>query len=503
MDLLKWIGYLCAGVFMMLSTAQASQLPNVVIILADDMGYGDPGCYNPGSKISTPNIDKLAKEGMRFTDAHTPSAVCTPTRYGLLTGRYAWRSRLKSGVLGPYNSPLIEANRQTLASILKEKGYTTACIGKWHLGMQWSLKNPEDKLPAFWTKFDKSKVDLSKPITGGPLTAGFASYFGTDVPNFPPYCFIEDDHVFGPLPTKPKPANVYGNPGLMQDGWDLHNILPGLRDRAVRFVEKQGKDSDTPFFLYMPLTSPHRPIVPNKSWAGKSMAGDYGDFIAETDGVIGDVIGALDRANLADDTLIIMTSDNGSCGPAGDPHIRGKDWNRNMTVTTMFGHKPNAPWRGMKADAFEGGHRVPFIVRWPDKIQAGTVNNQTIGLVDVFKTISEIIGHKVPADAGEDSVNLLPTLMDPTKSVRKDLIHHSSAGKFAIRQDDWKLILGQGSGGWTHVEITKDTPPGQLYNLAEDPDEQVNLYTQHPEIVQRLTAVLDRYKKTGRSVPIE
>lgn len=479
-------------------------LPNVVIILADDMGYGDLNCQNPDSRIPTPNLDKLAKQGMRFTDAHTPSAVCTPTRYGLLTGRYAWRTRLKKSVLGPYSSPLIEKNRQTLATVLKSKGYTAACIGKWHLGMQWGTKNPQDRLPPLWdNKFDQSKIDLSKPITGGPLSAGFDSYFGTDVPNFPPYCYIEDDHVLGPIPKEPKPNNMYGKPGHMQDGWDLHRILPGLRDRAASYIKKRAETPDTPFFLYMPLTSPHRPIVPNKEWAGRSKAGDYGDFIAETDGVIGDVMKALDQAGLTKNTLFIMTSDNGSCGPAGDPHLRGKDWHSNMSVTTMFGHKPNAPWRGMKADTFEGGHRIPFIVRWPGKVAPDSINDQTICLVDMMRTVSSIVGHKLSTDAAEDSVDILPTLIDPGKQVRSDLIHHSSRGMFAIRQGDWKLILGKGSGGWTRVRTSKKDPPGQLYNLAEDPKEDNNLYTEHPEIVQRLTALLNQYRETGRSTSIQ
>ena len=278
--------------------------------------------------------------------------------------------------------------------------------------MQWGTVDPNDKIPSLWTRgFDQSKIDLNKPITAGPLTAGFDSYFGTDVPNFPPYCFIEDNRILGAIPTKPKPKSVYGNPGRMQDGWDLHRILPSLRDRAVSYIEKRGKTPETPFFLYMPLTSPHRPIVPNKNWAGKSKAGDYGDFIAESDGVIGDVMKALDRTGLTKNTLVIMTSDNGSCGPAGDPHIRGQDWHRNMSVTTKFGHSPNAPWRGMKADAFEGGHRVPFIVRWPlARFVAGSVNDQTICLVDIMRTVSSIVGHELPVDAAEDSAKHLAIL---------------------------------------------------------------------------------------------
>ncbi|NWK56654.1 arylsulfatase [Verrucomicrobiaceae bacterium N1E253] len=470
--------------------SQAHPMPNIVIILADDMGYGDLNCQNPGSKIPTPHLDRLATQGMRFIDAHSPSAVCTPTRYALLTGRYAWRSRMKKGVLGPYCSPLIEANRPTIGKILKRKGYTTACIGKWHLGMQWGMKDTNIKLPPLWNhswnrKF-QSKVDLSKRISEGPLTAGFDYYFGVDVPNFPPYCFIENDSVLGPLPTKQKPANMYGNPGRMQNGWDLHKILPGLRDRAVKFIQEQAEASHSPFFLYMPLTSPHRPIVPTKEWAGKSQAGDYGDFIVQTDAIIGDVLQALDDNKLSKNTLVIVTSDNGSCGPAGDPHIRGKDWHTNLSVSKKFDHHPNAPWRGMKADAFEGGHRVPFILRWPGHIKANSVNPQLVCHVDLMRTIAKLVNAPLAAGSAEDSVDLFPCWQQPDKAVRESLIHHSSNGTFAIRYKEWKLIQSKGSGGWSKVAISKNTPPGQLYNLSKDPEEKNNLYLKHPEIVQQL-----------------
>lgn len=480
-----------------------SPKPNIVFILADDLGYGDPQCYRAESKIPTPNIDRLASQGMRLTDAHTPAAVCSPTRYALLSGRYAWRSRLKSGVLGPYSAPLIEPDRLTLAKMLKARGYATACIGKWHLGMQWATKSPDVKLPPLWDRgFDRSQIDLAGRITAGPLTAGFDSYFGTAVPNFPPYCFIENDHVLGKIPDRPKPNDVYGNPGLMQEGWDLHRILPSLKERAVQFIEEQAK-TDRPFFLYMPLTAPHTPIVPNRPFLGRSRAGDYGDLVAEVDGVVGSVMGALKRSGTADNTLLIFTSDNGSPARAGDPHIRGKDWAATGAVSRMFGHNPNAPLRGMKADIFEGGHRVPLVVRWPGEVAAGSTNRQIVCLVDWMATIAGIVGHKLPDGAAEDSYDLGPTLRDPSRAVRRDVVHHSAGGMFAIRQGDWKLIAGRGSGGWTRVKAAKEDPPGQLYHLADDPQEQDNLYNQRPEIVRRLTERLQRYRQRGRSRPME
>jgi len=490
--------------------AQTPCRPNLVFILADDLGYGDPQCYRADSKIPTPNIDRLAGEGMRFTDAHTPTAVCTPTRYALLTGRYAWRTRLKRGVLGPYSGPLIEPERLTLPGMLKLHDYTTACIGKWHLGMQWGTVDPSTRLPPLWDpKFDQSKIDLSLPILAGPLTVGFDSYFGTAVPNFPPYCFIENDRVLGKIPDRPKPDNMHGNPGLMQEGWDLHRILPGLKKRAVQFIQQQAH-SDKPFLLYLPLTAPHTPIVPNQEYAGKSAAGDYGDLVAEVDGIVGAVTEALKGNGMTENTLVIFTSDNGSPARAGDQHLRDKQWAQAGAVERMFDHYPNAPWRGMKADIFEGGHRVPLIVRWPGGVQAGvqsgvqpgTTNRQLVCLVDWLATVAAIVGHDLPDMAAEDSCNLLPTLRDSAVVVRNDLIHHSGGGMLALRQGDWKLIASKGSGGWTRVKANSNDPAGQLYNLADDPKEKNNRYDQEPEIVTRMTALLHKYQAEGRSRPV-
>lgn len=470
--------------------------PNIVLILADDLGWGDVACYDAASKIPTPHIDRLASEGMRFTDAHSPSAVCTPTRYGILTGRYAWRTRMKSQVLGPYNAPLIEPGRVTLAGLLSEAGYATACIGKWHLGMRWAT-HEGGVLPLYWDlQYDQTQIDLAGPITEGPLTVGFDSYFGTDVPNFPPYCYVENDRVLGAVPDRPKPEEVYGRPGLIQEGWDLHDILPELRDRAVGYIETHAeREPERPFFLYLPLTAPHTPIVPNEEFAGMSGAGDYGDLVCEVDALVGAVLAAVDRAGIAGETIVIFTSDNGSPGRAGDPHLRSPEWAQVSAVERLFGHRPSGPWRGTKADIFEGGHRVPLIVRWPGRVPAGSVNGHLAGTIDLMATLAEAAGVGLPEGAAPDAQSMLAMLRDPATSVRETLVMHSSGGRFAIRQGDWKLIEAKGSGGWTRVEVADDAPDGQLYNLAADPAETQNLYDAESERVSEMRAMLDEVRR--------
>lgn len=483
--------------------------PNIVFILADDLGHGDPRCYNERSRIPTPSIDRLARQGMRFTDAHSPSSVCTPTRYALLTGRYAWRSRLKRGVLWTYGMPLIEPGRLTVAELLRRHGYTTGCIGKWHLGMAWARRDGKNT-PANANRLDDAVIDLSRPIRAGPLTAGFDHYFGTDVPNFPPYCFIENDRIVGPEPTRPKPENVFGSPGRMQAGWKLEAILPALTERAVEFIKRHSaSEPRRPFFLYFPLTAPHTPIVPAAPYRGKSQAGDYGDLVHQVDATVGAVMAALDGAGVADETLLIFTSDNGSPARAGDPHIRNREWAATGAVIRMFGHEPNRPWRGMKSDAWEGGHRVPFIVRWPGRVKPGTVNDSLISHVDFLATVAAALEVSLPPGSAEDSYNQLPTLTGTAagRPIRQDLIHHSGNGLFAIRQGRWKLITGRGSGGFTRParippeKLKPGEPRGQLYDLRDDRGEKKNLHGERPEVVRRLTELLDHQRKKGRSRP--
>ncbi|HUZ48034.1 MAG TPA: arylsulfatase [Terriglobia bacterium] len=462
--------------------------PNIIFILADDMGYGDPQCLNPKSKIPTPNMDRLASEGMLFTDAHSPTAVCTPTRYGILTGRYCWRSRLKKWVLLPWDKRLIEPGRLTVASLLKEHGYQTACIGKWHLGVDYQ-------------KDDKGNWDFAKPILDGPNTVGFDYYFGmTGSANYPPYCFVENDHTVG-IPSIPIPAWMYGTPGPMLPGWSQEEVLPTLTKKAVQYINEQAEHpSERPFFLYFPLTAPHTPIVPSRAFQGSTKAGPYGDFVAEVDWAIGEVLKTLDQRHLTDNTLVIVTSDNGSPG-------RASSWAPPYTEVHAYGHNPSGPWRGVKADVWDGGHRIPFMARWPRKIHAGSVCNDTICLTDFMATCADIVGARLPENAGEDSYDLMPLLAGKVlgKPLREATVHHSGDGIFAVRQKPWKVVFGRGSGGFTQpmrVVPGPNEPKGQLYNLAVDPQEKQNVWDQHPEVVKRLRELLEKYERDGRSAPI-
>ncbi|KPL11774.1 hypothetical protein AMJ85_03080 [candidate division BRC1 bacterium SM23_51] len=454
--------------------------PNIVYILADDMGYGDLACQNPQTKIPTPNLDRLAARGIRFTDAHSPSAVCTPTRYGILTGRYCWRSRLKRGVLSPWGRTLIEEGRLTVPTMLKTHGYHTACIqGSYGHG-----------------------IDFSKPVASGPTTRGFDYYFGTSVPNYPPYCFMENDRTVG-IPDRPKPESMFGHKGPMVEGWKLERILPELARKAVAYIDNAGKgEPPTPFFLYFPLTAPHTPIEPAARFRGKSKAGPYGDFVHQVDWTVGQIMDAVKRNGFEENILIVFTSDNGSpardglCGSTGP-----------VGSVLKFGHDPNRPWRGRKGDAWDGGHREPFVARWPGRIAPGTISDEPICQVDLMATCAAILGAKLPENAGEDSYNILPALegRKMSKPIREAIVHHSADGLFAVRQGKWKLILGLGSGsGFSkprRVEPKPGGPRGQLYDLHADPGESKNLWLEQQDVVERLTALLEKYRKEGRSAP--
>lgn len=484
-------------------------LPNIVVILADDLGYGDLACLNPESKIQTPRLDAMAEAGIRFTDAHSPSAVCSPTRYGLLTGTYAWRSRLKTSVLWPWDEPLIEPGTQTLPGMLKDAGYNTACIGKWHLGWTWATTDSSsinDVLPlGQWDKDIRAtwsdKIDFTKPVAAGPTTRGFQYYFGDDVPNFPPYCYFENDRLLG-VPDRPKPDAMFGSPGPMVEGWDLVAVMPTLTEKAVAYIKAApgeapfNKEAGKPFFLYLPLTAPHAPVAPAPEFIGKSAAHRYGDFVAEVDWTAGRVLDALAETGVLENTLVIFTSDNGS--PAGD----GEGMRPTPRTVLKYGHNPSYIYRGIKADIWDGGHRVPFIAQWPGHVPAGAVSHETLCLTDVMATVAALTGATLAKDAARDSYNLLPVLegANTFAPTREATVHHSINGMFAIRQGPWKFIDGQGSGGWTKG-IEENAPPGQLYNLASDPGETKNLFAEHPEIVERLAVLLERYKTEGRSVP--
>lgn len=481
---------------------EGAERPNIVFILADDLGYGDVGVYNAKTRIPTPNLDRLAGEGMRFTDAHAPSAVCTPTRYALLTGRYAWRSRLSRGVLPPWGAPLIEAGRPTVGSLLREQGYRTACIGKWHLGWEWPTT---DGRPAASGTNRLSNVDFSRPIADGPLTRGFDYYFGVDLPNYPPYCYIENDRTVG-RPSVPN-TPVFNRPGPMLPWWDWVNILPDVTRSAVRYIEDAVREEERrPFFLYFALTSPHFPVVPAPEFRGRSGAGEYGDFVHQTDWTVGQVLEALERTGVAGNTLVVFTSDNGpevgEIRPGAYPRARES------------GHYSFGDWRGAKRDAWEGGHRVPFIVRWPGRIPAGRVRGETISHVDFLATVAEIVGTAVPESGGEDSASLLSLWRGETPGApaHEAYVHHSGNGKLALRQGDWVFIdapSGEDNGGanaepaWLK-EVRGYRPhayPGELYNLAVDPGQAHNRYGEEPGRVAAMKTLLDRYRAEGRSVP--
>lgn len=493
-----WLVTLLAG----MTTIQAAK-PNIVYILADDLGYGDLACYNKDSKIPTPNLDRLAAEGKRFLDAHAPSSVCTPTRYALLIGRYSWRSRLPAGVLGPWDKPLIAGDRFTVGNLLKHNGYTTACIGKWHLGWEWATK---DGNPPASGSDRLSNVDFTRAIANGPTTRGFDFYFGVDVPNYPPYCFIENDHTVG-IPTMPDAGReeLFNRPGPMMKGWRMVDILPELTRRAVRYVEETAKKSQ-PFFLYMPLTSPHYPVVPAPEFKGKSQAGEFGDFVFQTDWTVGQVLEALKRSGAAENTLVIFTSDNG-------PEITGEVKPGCYDRAKEFGHFSMDGLRGAKRDVWEGGHRVPFIARWPGKITAGSASAETICHVDLMATLAALLEVKLADNAGVDSCNALPVLLNEktAQPVREATVHHSGNGKLAIRKGDWVLINAptgddnglRGEPDWLKQQrgYTAHNQPGELYDLRQDLPERRNLFAEHPDKVRELKDLLEKYVRDGRSTP--
>ena len=462
--------------------------PNVVYILADDLGYGDLKSMNTDGKIATPGSDQMAKEGMIFTDAHSNSAVCTPTRYGVLTGRYAFRSRMKKGVLNGYSTYLIENGRMTVPSFLKNQGYHTAFIGKWHLGWDWA-KNGE-------------KVDYSKPVQNGPKEKGFEySYGHCGSLDMAPYVWVENGMPTAvPLKetgrTKKESKNGWWRKGPTSPDFDHEDVLPNLTRRAVKYVKEQVK-KEKPFFLYLALPSPHTPVLPTPEFKGKSgLDSAYADFVTMTDDTVKQVLDALKEAGVDENTLFIFTSDNG-CSPEAD-----------FAELEKQGHDPSSIYRGHKADIFEGGHRVPFIVRWPARVKAGTSCDDPTCLTDLLATMAEILGQKLPADAGEDSVSMLPNLVGESKQpVREAIVHHSINGTFAIRQGKWKLIDAPHSGGWSRPKpaqktLYKDLPKIQLYDLEKDPAELRNVSVENPGIVKRLKMLLEKYREGGRSVPV-
>lgn len=498
----------------------AAEPCNIVVILADDLGYGDPGCYNVDSKIPTPHLDRLAAGGLRFTDAHTPSSVCTPTRYTLLTGRYCWRSRLHSGVLDGFSPPLIEADRPTIATFLRDQGYATACLGKWHLGMQWTrtdgaLESEDRGLESGFRAGDH--IDFEQPVTGGPLAVGFDSFFGISASlDMPPYCWINNDRC-APPPDSTVPTTrddfLSQTGGRAHSAFQLEDVLPTLKRRTEDWIaEHRRRHPDQPFLLYLPLNSPHLPVVPSERFSGTSRAGTYGDFVVETDDFVGGVLAALEDADWLENTLIVFTSDNGGLWhrwePQAEDDVAGYRPTARGEYTARWGHQSNGLLRGTKADIYEGGHRVPFIVHWPASIKSPGVVEQPIELTDLFATLADVVGVDLPGIAAPDSFSFAAHLgvERPQTPPRPILVHHSLRGLFAIRVGDWKYVTERGSGGFSvprQITPRPGEPVGQLYYLASDPQETRNLWNMEPDRVARMAAQLAEIRAGSRLRPDE
>ena len=492
--------------------------PNIVYFFVDDMGYGDASCLNPEGRIKTPNIDRLAAKGMTFTDAHSTSAVCSPSRYSVLTGRYNWRSTLQKGIVGVFGDPLIAEDRLTVPGFLKQRGYHTACIGKWHLGQGWDFEadndfqpkngydcTPDRDLEATEAQRLRWCEAFSKPTTGGPTTRGFDYYFGVDVPNWPPYCFIENDRTVG-IPSEFLAARLLGDNQASLQGpampyWHFEQLLPTWAKKADAYIKDRAQ-ADERFFLYLPMTSPHTPLSVNKPFIGKSGLDNlYADLVIETDDVLGRVMASLEKYGVADNTLVIFASDNGCAHYIGAREDGGGNFESAMEPQ---GHFPSGPYRGYKSDAWDGGHRIPCIARWPGMIEPGSECGQLVCLSDLMATCAEIVGDNLPDNTGEDSVSMMPLFRDEGRPIRDHVVHHSINGKFAIRDGHWKLVLCPGSGGWTKKDAeaaTEGLPLVQLYDMQADPGEQNNLQAEHPDKVREMVALLKHLVAAGRSTP--
>ncbi|MCA9199466.1 MAG: arylsulfatase [Planctomycetales bacterium] len=453
---------------MIWSVTNAADQPNILLIVADDMGYGDPGCYNADSKIPTPHIDRLAQQGMRFTDAHAAASVCIPSRYALLTGRYPFRRRMHER-----QEAVIEANRLTVPQMLRTAGYTTAMVGKWHLG------------------FDEgASYQVAEQLFGGPVDRGFESWFGIHTSlDFEPYYYTRNrTPVQMPTASTPDSASEGWSPiqgafwraGRRAPDFHHQDVTPKFTDEAVAYLQNRSPADANPFFLYVAFPSPHTPWVPTEDFSGKSQAGLYGDFALQVDAMIGRILQTLDSQGLSDNTLVIFTSDNGPVWLAEN--------------VQQYSHHSAGPLKGMKGDAWEAGHRLPFIVRWPSHVEPNSTSDQLICFTDVLATLADVTGVETAAGQAEDSISFLPTLQgEPNKNARRTW--RWGSGDFrVIRQDQWKLITGLGSGGFSQpkrIQPAPDGPQGQLYDLANDLGETNNLWLEKPEILQRLLTLED------------
>ncbi|MBL9212912.1 MAG: arylsulfatase [Opitutaceae bacterium] len=469
--------------------------PNILVILADDLGYGDTQVYNPTrGKIPTPHIDRLAREGMRFTDGHASSAACSPSRYTLLTGRYHWRTRLQSGIVDLWDPPLIAPDRLTIAGLAKQHGYRTAAFGKWHLGWDWAIPADQKRfLRGLGGRAGRSRDPLittptpehravwsavfSQRIASGPTTRGFDHYFGTDVPNWPPYSFIHDDRTVG-IPTDLLPAAAmdgylasFQGPAL--PGWNFEQVLGTIVDRAANYLEERGRNRE-PFLVYVPLTTPHTPIAPSEKWKGRSGLNDYADLVMETDDAVGRLLAALERAGVAGNTFVFFSSDNGYETAIG------------IKPLEAMGHFPSGPLRGYKRDVWEGGHREPYLIRYPALVKPGSVSDALVHQADLMATVADLLGARLPADAGEDSHSLLPLLRGEVASVRQYAISCAANGTQSLRDGPWKLVC---------------LPTPQLYHLGDDLAEKNDLAAKQPERVKTMLARREKLIDDGRSTP--
>jgi arylsulfatase A len=483
----------------LITAAQAQRKPNIVILYADDMGYGDLGANNPKSKIPTPHLDKLAATGMRFTDGHSSSGICTPSRYALLTGRAHWRDF--HGIVNSFGKPPFRQGQLTMPAMLREKGYATAAVGKWHLGWHWDAIRKPDK-PKNSVRFDD--FDWSKPIPGGPLDHGFDYYFGDEVINFPPYAWIENNKVIKAPDTMMdtskwktiKEGAWECRPGPMVTGWNPYDNLPTITRKSVDFVLSR-KGREQPFFLYVPFPSPHAPIIPNDPFDGKSQAGAFGDFVAETDDACGSILKAIDEIGQTENTIIVFSADN---GPESYCIARKE----------KFGHWSSEPLRGMKRHIHEGGHRVPAVIRWPGVVKPGSVSDALFAQTDLMATFASMVGYQLPDNSAEDSFDFLPYLRgEAEKGPRTAMVHNTNADAYAIRDGDWVLVNVKPGG----VKPDTAAPPGkkgkgkpaappvELHNLREDISQKNNLAEQHPERVKAMRELLDKLHSQGHSAP--
>lgn len=477
-NFLKYIRLLFL-IFLLTGCKKLPKKPNIVLILADDMGIGDIQSHYPTSRIPTPVLDKLSFEGMRFSDAHSTSAVCTPSRYSLLTGRYAWRTKLQEWVLDAWDGPLIDQKIQTLPEMLKKEGYQTALFGKWHLGMTWH---------------GQTKEALIQPITDGPNQHGFDYYFGVDVPNFPPFAWIENNQItiaptesFRQTDISPSMhLNYRRTPAPMATEWKFDEILPELTRRCVSYIHQQSKKG-TPFFMMFSLTSPHEPVAPSKDFSGRSSIAPIADFIMETDWSVGEVIRAVEEAGIADNTIIIFTADN------GHSHYTGLEY------LLAAGHDPSGGLRGHKGDIWEGGHRVPFIIKWPNHVEANSINRQIICLTDIYATLADYLGIELSKTDAVDSFSFLNSLSDPEVKARNQLVHHSRNGEFALREGFWKIVYRMPMANLKDSRGMKCIP--ELYNLEEDEMETKNIAEQNPLVVNEMTEKLSKIIFEGSSRP--